>query len=183
MPQISVIVPVYRAEKFLHRCVDSVLGQTFRDFELILLDDGSPDGSGAICDAYAARDSRVRAIHQGNAGVCAARNTCLDWVLSNSDSQWIFFIDNDDWMHPRRWRACIGRRWNRGRRLPFAAMRRRREKTRRFPRNSLRWSGGFPRIFTCSALSTPRSAGESCTTGAALTGNGTPWASIWRTNF
>ena len=100
MPQISVIVPVYRAEKFLHRCVDSVLGQTFRDFELILLDDGSPDGSGAICDAYAARDSRVRAIHQGNAGVCAARNTCLDWVLSNSDSQWIFFIDNDDWMHP-----------------------------------------------------------------------------------
>ncbi len=76
MPQISVIVPVYRAEKFLHRCVDSVLGQTFRDFELILLDDGSPDGSGAICDAYAARDSRVRAIHQGNAGVCAARNTC-----------------------------------------------------------------------------------------------------------
>lgn len=54
MPQISVIVPVYRAEKFLHRCVDSVLGQTFRDFELILLDDGSPDGSGAICDAYAA---------------------------------------------------------------------------------------------------------------------------------
>lgn len=100
MPQISVIVPVYRAEKFLHRCVDSVLGQTFRDFELILLDDGSPDGSGAICDAYAARDSRVRAIHQKNAGVCAARNTCLDWVLSNSDSQWIFFIDNDDWMHP-----------------------------------------------------------------------------------
>ena len=67
MPQISVIVPVYRAEKFLHRCVDSVLGQTFRDFELILLDDGSPDGSGAICDAYAARDSRVRAIHQKNA--------------------------------------------------------------------------------------------------------------------
>lgn len=100
MPQISVIVPVYRAEKFLHRCVDSVLGQTFRDFELILLDDGSPDGSGAICDAYAARDSRVRAIHQGNAGVCAARNTCLDWVFSGSDSQWIFFIDNDDWMHP-----------------------------------------------------------------------------------
>lgn len=58
MPQISVIVPVYRAEKFLHRCVDSVLGQTFRDFELILLDDGSPDGSGEICDAYAAQDSR-----------------------------------------------------------------------------------------------------------------------------
>ena len=64
MPQISVIVPVYRAEKFLHRCVDSVLGQTFRDFELILLDDGSPDGSGAISDDYADRDLRVRANHQ-----------------------------------------------------------------------------------------------------------------------
>ncbi|MGM9549250.1 MAG: glycosyltransferase family 2 protein [Faecousia sp.] len=100
MPQISVIVPVYRAEKFLGRCVDSVLNQTFRDYELLLLDDGSPDSSGEICDAYAARDSRVRVIHQKNAGVCAARNTCLDWVFSNSDSQWIFFIDNDDWMHP-----------------------------------------------------------------------------------
>lgn len=92
--------PGLPGRKVLHRCVDSVLGQTFRDFELILLDDGSPDGSGAICDAYAARDSRVQAIHQKNAGVCAARNTCLDWVLSNSNSQWIFFIDNDDWMHP-----------------------------------------------------------------------------------
>ena len=90
----SVIVVEYLDRKFKRK------KQTFRDFELILLDDGSPDGSGAICDAYAARDSRVRAIHQGNAGVCAARNTCLDWVLSNSDSQWIFFIDNDDWMHP-----------------------------------------------------------------------------------
>lgn len=101
MPKISVIVPVYRAEKYLGRCVDSILGQTFRDFELILLDDGSPDASGQICDAYAEKDSRVRVIHQENAGVCAARNTALDWAFANSDSQWIFFIDNDDWMHPR----------------------------------------------------------------------------------
>ena len=176
MPQISVIVPVYRAEKFLHRCVDSVLGQTFRDFELILLDDGSPDGSGAICDAYAARDSRVRAIHQKNAGVCAARNTCLDWVLSNSDSQWIFFIDNDDWMHPETLERLHRAALEQGTKIAVCGY-------ARFPRNSLRRSGGFPRIFTCSALSTPRSAGESCTTGAALTGNGTPWASVWRMNF
>lgn len=100
MPQISIITPAYQVEKYIHRCVDSVLAQTFRDFELLLLDDGSSDDTGAICDAYAARDSRVRVFHQKNAGVCAARNTCLDWVFSNSDSQWIFFIDSDDWMHP-----------------------------------------------------------------------------------
>lgn len=101
MAQISVIVPVYKSEKFLHRCVDSILAQTFRDFELILMDDGSPDTSGDICDAYAEKDNRVHVIHQENAGVCIARNNALDWVYANSDSQWIFFIDNDDWMHPR----------------------------------------------------------------------------------
>lgn len=100
MAQISVIVPVYRAEAFLARCVDSVLAQTFQDLELILMDDGSPDSSGQICDAYAGKDSRVHVIHQKNAGVCAARNNALDWVYANSHSQWIFFIDNDDWMHP-----------------------------------------------------------------------------------
>ena len=108
MPKISVIVPVYRAEKNLGRCVDSVLGQTFRDFELILLDDGSPDTSGEICDEYARKDSRVRVIHQKNAGVCAARNASLDWVEAHSDSQWIFFIDNDDWMHPRTLELLYG---------------------------------------------------------------------------
>ncbi|MBQ3194498.1 MAG: glycosyltransferase [Oscillospiraceae bacterium] len=100
MAQISVIVPVYRAEKFLNRCVDSILAQTFEDLEVILVDDGSPDTSGQICDDYAARDSRVHVIHQENAGVCVARNVSLDWVFANSESQWIFFIDNDDWMHP-----------------------------------------------------------------------------------
>lgn len=101
MAQISVIVPVYNAERFLGRCVDSVLAQTFSDLELILMDDGSPDSSGAICDAYAGQDSRVHVIHQQNAGVCVARNNALDWVYENSDSQWIFFIDNDDWIHPQ----------------------------------------------------------------------------------
>lgn len=101
MDQISVIVPVYKAEALLPRCVESVLGQTHNNLELILMDDGSPDRSGQICDEYARKDSRVKVIHQKNAGVCAARNNALDWVYANSDSRWIFFIDNDDWMHPR----------------------------------------------------------------------------------
>lgn len=101
MPQISVIVPVYKVEKYIHRCVDSILSQTFTDFELILVDDGSPDRCGAICDAYAARDERVRVIHQNNNGVSAARNAGIDWVFEKSDSEWIFFVDSDDWIHRR----------------------------------------------------------------------------------
>lgn len=100
MPKISVIVAVYKMPEFLPRCIDGILNQTFRDLELILVDDGSPDHCGEICDAYAARDSRVHVIHKENAGVCVARNTGLDWVYANSDSQWIFFHDNDDWIHP-----------------------------------------------------------------------------------
>ena len=101
MPEISVIVPVYKVERFLHRCVDSILNQTFRDFELILVDDGSPDDCGKICDAYAVRDSRIHVIHQKNGGLSAARNTGIDWVMANSSSRWFAFIDSDDWVHPR----------------------------------------------------------------------------------
>ena len=100
MPKISVIVAVYKMPEFLPRCIDGILGQTFRDLELILVDDGSPDHCGEICDRYAAADSRVHVIHKENAGVCVARNTGLDWVYANSDSEWIFFHDNDDWIHP-----------------------------------------------------------------------------------
>ncbi len=100
MPAISVIVPVYKVEKYIHRCVDSILGQTFTDFELILVDDGSPDNCGAICDEYAAKDSRVVVIHQENGGLSAARNAGIDWAFANSDSQWLTFIDSDDWVHP-----------------------------------------------------------------------------------
>ena len=100
MPTISVIVPVYKVEKYIHRCVDSILGQTFIDFELILVDDGSPDNCPAICDEYAEKDNRVHVIHQENGGLSAARNAGIDWAFANSDSQWLSFIDSDDWVHP-----------------------------------------------------------------------------------
>lgn len=91
-PKISVIVPIYKAEKYLHRCVDSILAQTFTNFELILVDDGSPDGSGAICDEYAKKDSRIKVFHQENGGPSSARNTGLD----NANGDIICFVDCDD---------------------------------------------------------------------------------------
>ena len=99
MPEISVIVPVYNVEPYIHRCVNSILNQTFSDFELILVDDGSPDDCGRICDEYAGKDSRIHVIHQQNGGLSAARNAGIDWVFANSDSQWLAFIDSDDWVH------------------------------------------------------------------------------------
>ncbi len=93
-PAISVIVPVYNAEKYLHRCIDSILSQTFTDFELLLIDDGSKDKSGAICDEYAVKDSRVRVFHKENGGVSSARNLGLD----NAEGEYIAFVDADDWI-------------------------------------------------------------------------------------
>ena len=99
MPLISVIVPVYKVEPYIHRCVDSILGQSYTDFELILVDDGSPDNCGVICDDYARQDSRIHVIHQNNGGLSAARNAGIDWAFANSDSKWLTFIDSDDWVH------------------------------------------------------------------------------------
>ena len=96
---ISVIVPVYKVEAYIHRCVDSILEQSFQDFELILVDDGSPDNCGAICDEYGQKDSRIHVIHQENGGLSAARNAGIDWVFAHSDSQWLTFVDSDDWIH------------------------------------------------------------------------------------
>ena len=101
MAVVSVITPIYNTEKLLGRCVDSILNQTFRDFALILVDDGSTDGSGRLCDELATRDSRIVVLHQKNSGVGAARNRGLDWVFKNSDCRWITFVDSDDWVHPR----------------------------------------------------------------------------------
>lgn len=100
MEKISVIVPIYNVEPYIHRCIDSILNQTYPDFELILVDDGSPDNCGDICDEYAEKDNRILVIHQQNSGLSAARNTGLDWVFANSDSQWVCFVDSDDWVHP-----------------------------------------------------------------------------------
>lgn len=93
-PKISVIVPVYKVEKYLPKCIESILQQTFTDFELLLIDDGSPDSSGKICDEYAAKDSRIRVFHKENGGVSSARNLGLD----NAKGEWISFIDADDWI-------------------------------------------------------------------------------------
>lgn len=99
MAQISVIVPVYKTESYIHRCVDSILRQTFPDFELILVDDGSPDNCGTICDEYAQKDNRIIVLHQENGGLSAARNAGINWAFANSDSQWLTFVDSDDWIH------------------------------------------------------------------------------------
>ena len=93
-PKISVIVPVYNVEEYLHRCVDSILFQSYTDFELLLVDDGSPDNCGQICDEYAARDFRVRVFHKPNGGVSSARNLGLD----NARGEWIAFVDSDDYI-------------------------------------------------------------------------------------
>ena len=97
---ISVIVPVYKVEEYLPACIESILAQTHEDFQLILVDDGSPDRCGAICDEYAAKDSRILVIHQENGGLSAARNAGIDWVFANSESRWLNFIDSDDLVSP-----------------------------------------------------------------------------------
>ncbi len=93
---VSIIIPVYKAEDCISRCLDSVISQSFPDWECILVDDGSPDNSGKICDDYAAKDSRIRVIHQKNAGASAARNTGMD--IANG--QYICFADADDYIKP-----------------------------------------------------------------------------------
>lgn len=94
MPKISIIVPVYNVEKYIHRCIDSILHQTFKDFELILVDDGSLDNSGKICDEYAKEDDRIKVIHKENGGLSDARNVGLDIA----QGEYIAFVDSDDWI-------------------------------------------------------------------------------------
>ncbi|MBU3841903.1 MAG: glycosyltransferase [Candidatus Fusobacterium pullicola] len=94
MPKISIIVPVYNVEKYLRKCVDSILNQTFKDFELILVDDGSIDTSGKICDEYNLKDNRIKVIHKENGGLSSARNAGLDIA----QGEYIGFVDSDDWI-------------------------------------------------------------------------------------
>lgn len=91
---ISIIIPVYNVEKYLSECLNSIFAQTYTDYEVILVDDGSPDKSGAICDEYAQKDCRIRVIHQKNAGVSVARNN----GINQARGEWITFVDSDDWL-------------------------------------------------------------------------------------
>ena len=96
MPTISVIIPVYKVERYLDACVASVVGQTYPDLEIILVDDGSPDNCPALCDAWAAKDTRIRVIHRSNGGLSAARNSGLDVCTGD----YIAFVDSDDRLGP-----------------------------------------------------------------------------------
>lgn len=97
MVKISIIVPVYNVEKYLENCIESILNQTFKDFELIFVDDGSTDNSGKICDIYEKKDSRIKVIHKNNEGLSSARNTGLDIACG----KYVGFVDSDDSIHPK----------------------------------------------------------------------------------
>ena len=92
--KISIIIPIYNTEAYLPKCIDSILSQSFTDYEVLLIDDGSTDGSGQICDSYAKKDNRIRVFHKENGGVSSARNMGLD----NAQGEWINFVDSDDWL-------------------------------------------------------------------------------------
>lgn len=102
-PKISVIVPVYKTEGLLDRCVESIVGQTYKNLEIILVDDGSPDNCPAMCDGWAEKDSRIRVIHKENGGVSSARNAALD--IATGD--YIGFVDSDDWIEPEMYLSLI----------------------------------------------------------------------------
>lgn len=107
-PNLSIIVPIYNVEKYLERCINSILNQTFSDFELILVDDGSPDNCGKICDEYKEKDNRIMVIHKKNGGLSDARNAGLDVAKG----KYIGFVDSDDIIHPRMYEAlfqCINK--------------------------------------------------------------------------
>ena len=102
---ISIIVPIYKVESYLHQCVNSILNQTYRDLEVLLIDDGSPDCCGEICDEYGKKDQRVRVFHTENRGLSAARNL----GLKEAQGEYIGFVDSDDWVEPIMYEVLLGR--------------------------------------------------------------------------
>lgn len=102
-PLISVIIPVYNVELYLCKCIDSVLSQTYENLEIILVDDGSPDNCGEICDKYALKDSRIRVIHKANGGLSDARNAGLDII----QGEYVAFVDSDDWIEPTMYKTLL----------------------------------------------------------------------------
>lgn len=103
-PKVTVVLPIYNVEKYLDRCVESVTSQTYGNLEIILVDDGSPDGCPAMCDNWAKRDHRIKVVHKANAGLGMARNTGLD----NATGEYIFFFDSDDYVSPAIVEKCVG---------------------------------------------------------------------------
>lgn len=104
MPKLSVIVPVYKVEKYIHQCLDSLLAQDYEDMEILLIDDGSPDRCGAICDDYAKKDARVRVIHQENQGLAEVRNI----GIREATGAYIGFVDSDDYVRPGMFSKMMG---------------------------------------------------------------------------
>ena len=102
-PLISVVVPVYKVEEFLPKCVASIRGQTYENLEIILVDDGSPDGCGAMCDGYAREDARIKVIHKKNGGLSDARNAGIDIARG----EYIGFVDSDDWIEPEMYETLL----------------------------------------------------------------------------
>ena len=101
--KFSIVIPIYKVEKYLHECVDSVLNQTFTDFEIILVDDGSPDKCPQICDEYAKQHSNISVIHQKNAGIACARNT----GIAAAKGEYVICIDSDDYLVDADVLSCI----------------------------------------------------------------------------
>ena len=102
---ISIIVPIYKVEKYLRRCIESLIHQDYPDIEIILVDDGSPDNCGTICDEYAQKDTRIKVIHQQNGGLSSARNTGID--VAQGD--YLMFVDSDDWVEPNYCSTAINK--------------------------------------------------------------------------
>ncbi|MBQ5951108.1 MAG: glycosyltransferase [Lachnospiraceae bacterium] len=102
--RISVIVPVYNVERYVERCLESLVSQTYRNLEILVIDDGSTDQSGSLCDAYAAKDPRIRVFHQANGGAAAAKNTGLD----RASGEYLAFVDSDDWVEPDAFAYMVG---------------------------------------------------------------------------
>ena len=102
-PKISVIVPVYKVEKYLDKCVESIVNQTYKNLEIILVDDGSPDNCPAMCDEWAEKDERIRVIHKENGGLADARNAGMD--IATGD--YIGFVDSDDWIEPNMYEVLL----------------------------------------------------------------------------
>lgn len=101
MDSILVVIPVYNVAKYLKRCVDSIISQDFENYQILLIDDGSTDESGVVCDEYEMKCSKIKVVHQTNQGQASARNVGIDYAIANDDIEWIAFVDSDDLVHPQ----------------------------------------------------------------------------------